>query len=222
LLLTLVVLAAASVSRVAASSFSVCYLVFVWCAAGRRAWARRLAPVGRSCHAWPRFGGGSWLWESRPSSSRCRARRNRRITNSSRSYWDSRGGRRVSQGAGARAGSAALHPAANQVVRPGTAGAGAASAKGRARGALMGGSPVSPAIKPFVLGQPGRAPPATGLVMQGLRHPSQPTKSSVPGTAGAGAASHGAGDAGSAASIATNQVVSSWDSRGGRRQPRGW
>jgi hypothetical protein len=39
------------VSRVAASSFSVCYLVFVWCAAGRRAWARRLAPVGRSCHA---------------------------------------------------------------------------------------------------------------------------------------------------------------------------
>jgi hypothetical protein len=146
-------------------------LVFVWCAAGRRAWARRLAPVGRSCHAWPRFGGGSWLWESRPSSSRCRARRNRRITNSSRSYWDSRGGRRVSQGAGARAGSAALHPAANQVVRPGTAGAGAASAKGRARGALMGGSPVSPAIKSFVLGQPGRARPATGLVMQGLRHP---------------------------------------------------
>ena len=139
----------------------------------------------------------------------------------SRSSWDSRGGRRVSQGAGARAGSAALHPAANQVVRPGTAGAGAASAKGRARGALMGGSPVSPVIKPFVLGQPGRAPPATGLVMQGLRHPSQPTKSSVPGTAGAGAASHGAGDAGSAASIAANQVVSSWDSRGGRRQPRG-
>ena len=89
----------------------------------------------------------------------------------SRSSWDSRGGRRVSQGAGARAGSAALHPAANQVVRPGTAGAGAASAKGRARGALMGGSPVSPAIKSFVLGQPGRARPATGLVMQGLRHP---------------------------------------------------
>jgi hypothetical protein len=89
----------------------------------------------------------------------------------------SRGGRRVSQGAGARAGPAALlytyilHPAANQVVRPGTAGAGAASAKGRARGALMGGSPVSPAIKSFVLGQPGRARPATGLVMQGLRHP---------------------------------------------------
>ena len=35
----------------------------------------------------------------------------------------------------------------------------------------MGGSPVSPAIKSFVLGQPGRARPATGLVMQGLRHP---------------------------------------------------
>ena len=132
----------------------------VWCAAGRRAWARRLAPVGRSCHAWPRFGGGSLLWESRPSSSRCRARRNRRITNSSRSYWDSRGGRRVSQGAGAR------------------------GSHGR---------------------QPGEP-----------RH-----KAVRPGTAGAGAASHGAGDAGSAASIAANQVVSSWDSRGGRRQPRG-
>ena len=135
-------------------------MAFVWCAAGRRAWARRLAPVGRSCHAWPRFGGGSWLWESRPSSSRCRARRNRRITNSSRSYWDSRGGRRVSQGAGAR------------------------GSHGR---------------------QPGEP-----------RH-----KAVRPGTAGAGAASHGAGDAGSAASIAANQVVSSWDSRGGRRQPRG-
>ena len=136
-----------------------CYLVFVWCAAGRRAWARRLAPVGRSCHAWPRFGGGSWLWESRPSSSRCRARRNRRITNSSRSYWDSRGGRRVSHGAGAR-GSHGRQPGEprHHAVRPGT--------------------------------QPGRAPPATGLVMQGLRHPSQPTKSSVPGTAGAGAVSH--------------------------------
>ena len=65
----------------------------------------------------------------------------------------------------------------------------------------MGGSPVSPAIKPFVLGQPGRAPPATGLVMQGLRHPSQPTKSSVPGTAGAGAASHGAGESRAAALV---------------------
>jgi hypothetical protein len=182
-------------------------------AAGRRAWARRLAPVGRSCHAWPRFGGGSWLWESRPSSSRCRARRNRRITNSSRSSWSTAGagaasakgrargrglqpycihtsyilqptksfvlgqpGRAPRQPRGGREGGACsptyiLHPAANQVVRPGTAGAGAASAKGRARGALMGGSPVSPAIKSFVLGQPGRARPATGLVMQGLRHP---------------------------------------------------
>ena len=79
----------------------------------------------------------------------------------SRSSWDSRGGRRVSQGAGAR------------------------GSHGR---------------------QPGEP-----------RH-----KAVRPGTAGAGAASHGAGDAGSAASIAANQVVSSWDSRGGRRQPRGW
>ena len=40
------------VSRVAVSSFSGVPWSLVWCAAGRRAWAaRRLAPVGHSCHA---------------------------------------------------------------------------------------------------------------------------------------------------------------------------